>query len=130
MKMRTPNHREIASTDRNSNYYGRSLRMKDNRVKSTIRRHALAKFRRHSSSIFDECAVDALTKEDLLILWKKSEIELQTQLNRVSLQNVQLKRLLRIAEDTGHVIAENAETCDQEEEVFQNTRLWLCICYS
>ncbi|KAK3089927.1 hypothetical protein FSP39_007693 [Pinctada imbricata] len=121
----SPRHRQLASTDRNSNYYGRSLKMKDNRVKSTIRRHALAKFRRHSSSIFDECAVEALSKEDLLILWKKSEIDLQTRLNRVSLQNVQLKKLLRIAEDTGHVIKNESEDAkdDDDEDVFQVSRL-------
>ncbi|OWF44758.1 glutamate receptor ionotropic, NMDA 3A-like [Mizuhopecten yessoensis] len=82
----------------NVNYYKHSLKMKDNRVKSTIRRHAIAKFRRQSSSVLDECAVDALTKEDLMVLWKRSEIELQTKLNRVTLQNAHLKKLLRMVD--------------------------------
>lgn len=81
-------------------YYRSALKMKDNRVKSTIRRHAIAKYRRHSSSMFDGCAIDALNKEDLLVMWKKSEIELQTKLNRVTLQNAHLKRLLRIVKDS------------------------------
>ncbi|XP_060076624.1 glutamate receptor ionotropic, NMDA 3A-like [Ylistrum balloti] len=82
----------------NVNYYKHSLKMKDNRVKSTIRRHAIAKFRRQSSSVLDECAVDALTKEDLMVLWKRSEIELQTKLNKVTLQNAHLKKLLRMVD--------------------------------
>lgn len=76
-------------------FYGRS--MKDNRLKSSIRKHAMAT-RRHSESVFDDCAVDALSKEDLMVLWKKSEIELQTSLNRVTQENAHLKRLLRVVE--------------------------------
>ena len=76
-------------------YAGRSL--KDNRLKSSLRKHAMAT-RRHSESVFDDCAVDALSKEDLMVLWKKSEIELQTSLNRVTQENTHLKRLLRVVQ--------------------------------
>jgi hypothetical protein len=48
--------------------------------------------------VFDDCAVDVLSKEDLMVLWKKSEIELQTSLNRVTQENAHLKRLLRVVE--------------------------------
>ncbi|XP_033737362.1 glutamate receptor ionotropic, NMDA 3A-like [Pecten maximus] len=97
----------------NVNYYKHSLKMKDNRVKSTIRRHAIAKFRRQSSSVLDECAVDALSKEDLMVLWKRSEIELQTKLNRVTLQNAHLKKLLRMV-DKRRASKGNEEDLDSE----------------
>ncbi|XP_062582456.1 uncharacterized protein LOC134244210 [Saccostrea cucullata] len=84
-----------ANIGRAFTFYGKSL--KDNRLKSSIRSHAMAT-RRHSESAFDDCAVDALSKEDLLVLWKKSEIELQTSLNRVTQENAHLKRLLRVVE--------------------------------
>lgn len=84
-----------ANLGRAFTFYGRS--MKDNRLKSSIRKHAMAT-RRHSESVFDDCAVDALSKEDLMVLWKKSEIELQTSLNRVTQENAHLKRLLRVVE--------------------------------
>jgi len=86
------------STSKQRSYYSSSVRLKDNRVKSTIRRHALAQFKRHSTTVFDECAVEALSKEDLLVLWKRSEIELQTKLNKLQSQNNHLKCLLQIAD--------------------------------
>lgn len=86
------------STSKQRSYYSSSVRLKDNRVKSTIRRHALAQFKRHSTTVFDECAVEALSKEDLLVLWKRSEIELQTNLNKLQSQNNHLKCLLQIAD--------------------------------
>lgn len=38
----------------------------------------------------DECTLEALSKEDLVILWKKSELELQTKLNDVMNRNKRL----------------------------------------
>ena len=105
-----------------SNYYKHSLKMKDNRVKSTIRRHAIAKFRKHSSSVFDECAVDALTKEDLLVLWKRSEIELQTKLNKVTLQNAHLKRLLRMV-DNKHRATIHSDSAEEPDSDLICTKL-------
>ncbi|XP_061192543.1 glutamate receptor ionotropic, NMDA 1-like [Saccostrea echinata] len=92
-----------ANIGRAFTFYGKSL--KDNRLKSSIRSHAMAT-RRHSESAFDDCAVDALSKEDLMVLWKKSEIELQTSLNRVTQENTHLKRLLRVVEVSENVPGE------------------------
>lgn len=72
--------------------------VKDNRLKSSIRHHAMASVPSHSSARVDACAVEALSKEDLLVLWKRSEIELQTKLNRMLHQNRHLQQLVRIAE--------------------------------
>lgn len=72
--------------------------VKDNRLKSSIRHHAMASVSSHSSASVDACAVEALSKEDLLVLWKRSEIELQTKLNRMLHQNRHLQQLVSIAE--------------------------------
>lgn len=95
-----------ANLGRAFTYYGKS--MKDNRLKSSIRKIAMAT-RRHSESVFDDCAVDALSKEDLMVLWKKSEIELQTSLNRVTQENAHLKRLLRVVEVSEKAPQEEAQ---------------------
>ncbi|XP_050401989.2 glutamate receptor ionotropic, NMDA 3A [Patella vulgata] len=72
-------------------YFKRNLKMKDNRVKSTIRRHALSGYQSQIPvDYLDECTIDALSKEDLLILWKKSEIEMQRRLNEVKVRNRRL----------------------------------------
>lgn len=93
-----PQPNKLTSSSKSKCYYSSSVKLKDNRVKSTIRRHALAQFKRHSTTVFDECAVEALSKEDLLVLWKRSEIELQTKLNKLQSQNNHLKCLLAIVE--------------------------------
>ncbi|CAG2212005.1 GRIN3A [Mytilus edulis] len=93
-----PQPNKPTSSSKSKCYYSSSVKLKDNRVKSTIRRHALAQFKRHSTTVFDECAVEALSKEDLLVLWKRSEIELQTKLNKLQSQNNHLKCLLAIVE--------------------------------
>lgn len=98
------------SAQKSKCYYSSSVRLKDNRVKSTIRRHALAQFKRHSTSVFDECAVEALSKEDLLVLWKRSEIELQTKLNKLQSQNNHLKCLLAIVESDGQEITSRSNS--------------------
>lgn len=78
-----------------SEYYKRSLRMKDNRVKSTIRRHALRGVRPLlPATMIDECTIEALSKEDLLVMWKSSEIELQKRLGEVMIQKEKLKKLI------------------------------------
>ncbi|XP_053395629.1 uncharacterized protein LOC123525120 [Mercenaria mercenaria] len=76
-----------------------SLNLKDNRLKSDIRNHAMAQTERRRSMAFDQGAVEALSKEDLLILWKRSEIDLQTRLNRMLHQNSHLRRLVHLAEE-------------------------------
>lgn len=58
--------------------------LQDNRVKSTLRRHAMSGQQNQLSADFiDEYTLDALSKEDVLILWKKSEIELESRLQEV-----------------------------------------------
>jgi hypothetical protein len=83
-------------TDRNKRM---NLNIKDNRLKSNIRSHAMAATDRRRSMAFDQGAVEALSKEDLLVLWKRSEIDLQTRLNRMLHQNSHLRRLVQLAED-------------------------------
>lgn len=73
--------------------------IKDNRFKSSLRNHAMANIEHSQSSRVDCCAVEALSKEDLLVLWKRSEIELQTKLNRMLHQNKHLQQLVNIAEE-------------------------------
>ena len=66
-------------------------KLQDNRVKSTLRRHALSGYQSQVPADFlDECTLEALSKEDLLVLWKKSELELQTRLNDVLNRNKRL----------------------------------------
>lgn len=63
----------------------------DNRVKSTLRKHAMSGFQSQLPvDYLDECTLEALSKEDLVILWKKSELELQTKLNDVLNRNKRL----------------------------------------
>lgn len=65
--------------------------VQDNRVKSTLRRHALSGYQSQMPvEYLDECTLEALSKEDLVILWKKSELELQTKLNDVMNRNKRL----------------------------------------
>ena len=82
-----------------------NVNLKDNRVKSSIRHHAMA-YRRGPSFSMDESAVEALSKEDLLVLWKRSEIELQTKLNRILHQNTHLRRLVNIVEENASNLQE------------------------
>lgn len=91
--------------------------LKNNQIKSSLRQDAMADMNLEMPQSFQQCAVGALSKEDLLVLWKRSEIELQTKLNRVLLQNDHMKRLLYKPEnernaDTRdcHVFNENKET--------------------
>ncbi|GAB1608404.1 glutamate receptor ionotropic, NMDA 3A-like [Argonauta hians] len=87
-----------------SEYYKRSLKMKDNRVKSTIRHHALRGVRPLlPASMIDECTIEALSKEDLLVMWKSSEIELQKKLGEVIEQKEKLKRLIEQHSDQTEV---------------------------
>ena len=80
---------------------------KDNRFKSSIRRHAMADPSLTNS--LDEHAVESLSKEDLLVLWKRSEIELQTKLNRIMSQNNHLRQMINIIEATDTDIPETME---------------------
>lgn len=75
-----------------------NMNVKDNRLKSSIRNHARASINRCRTSVFDMSAVEALSKEDLLVLWKRSEIEFQTRLNRMLHQNQHLQHLVHIVE--------------------------------
>lgn len=60
-------------------------------MKSTLRRHALSGYQSQMPvEYLDECTLEALSKEDLVILWKKSELELQTKLNDVMNRNKRL----------------------------------------
>ncbi|XP_070196560.1 uncharacterized protein [Littorina saxatilis] len=85
------NARSRSQDYQNWDYFQKNLKLKDNRVKSTLRRHALSGYQSQVPADFlDECTVEALSKEDLLILWKKSELELQTKLNDVVGRNRRL----------------------------------------
>ena len=65
--------------------------LQDNRVKSTLRRHALSGYQSQvPADYLDDCTLEALSKEDLLILWKKSELELQSKLRDVLNRNKRL----------------------------------------
>ena len=94
---------------------------KDNRLKSSIRRHAMAED--HFSNSLDDHAVESLSKEDLLVLWKRSEIELQTKLNRIISQNNQLRQLIAIAEAAECCLQEQARTEDATDESIKITKL-------
>ena len=102
------------------------LDLKDNRLKSNLRHHAMASFSRRSS-MFDECAVEALSKEDLLVLWKRSEIELQTKLNRMLHQNSHLRQLVHVVEEHKNKTQSQNNTTSSnkttEETCFISTRL-------
>lgn len=91
-----------------------SLNLKDNRLKSDLRNHAMATTERRRSMAFDQSAVEALSKEDLLVLWKRSEIELQTRLNKMLLQNNHLRRLVHIVEE--HQRKTDSERTKQDNE--------------
>ena len=81
---------------------------KDNRFKSSIRRHAMADPSSLTNSL-DEHAVESLSKEDLLVLWKRSEIELQTKLNRIISQNNHLRQMISIVEAIDDSVQESTE---------------------
>lgn len=111
-----------------------NLALKDNRVKSSLRDHAMSTVERRSHSMaFDKGAVEALSKEDLLVLWKRSEIELQTRLNRTLHQNNHLRQLVHIAEvfhgqdsegaSLREISNEMQSTVNQEIDNFTVTRL-------
>lgn len=63
----------------------------------------------------DECTLEALSKEDLVILWKKSELELQTKLNDV------MNRNKRLAMAIDYLTKQ--EFNDVSEEVWRNFAL-------
>ncbi|KAL3868322.1 hypothetical protein ACJMK2_041139 [Sinanodonta woodiana] len=83
---------------RGNDYFSRNIEMKDNRVKSTIRRHTMTDFHVSSSAGLDKCAFEALSKADILVLWKQSEIELQTQLNQIEAQNKYMRQIIKLQE--------------------------------
>ncbi|KAK7495078.1 hypothetical protein BaRGS_00013718 [Batillaria attramentaria] len=85
------NARSRSQDYRDWDYFQRNLKLKDNRVKSTLRRHALSGYQSQlPADYLDDCTLEALSKEDLLILWKKSELELQTKLNDILGRNKRL----------------------------------------
>ncbi|KAL8577412.1 hypothetical protein ACOMHN_021592 [Nucella lapillus] len=85
------NVRSRSQDFQNRDYFQRNLRLKDNRVKSTIRRHALSGYQSQlPSDCLDDCTLEALSKEDLLLLWKRSELELQYRLQDVVTRNRRL----------------------------------------
>ena len=101
---------------------GNSQAYKDNRFKSSLRRHAMSGS--HCSNSLDACAVESLSKEDLLILWKRAEIELQTKLNRIISQNNHLRRMIDIAEEADSRRSSLQENVDENnEDCFKVTKL-------
>ncbi|KAK3577736.1 hypothetical protein CHS0354_005828 [Potamilus streckersoni] len=77
-------------------YFSRNIELKDNRVKSTIRRHTMTGFHLSSSAALDKCAVEALSKADILVLWKQSEIELKTRLYQIEAQNRYMLHIIKL----------------------------------
>ncbi|KAK6990621.1 glutamate receptor ionotropic NMDA 2B [Biomphalaria glabrata] len=72
-------------------YFQRNLKLKDNRVKSTLRQHAMSGYQSHlPADLIDDCTLEALSKEDVLILWRKSEIDLESRLQEVLAKNRRL----------------------------------------
>lgn len=71
------------------------LDIKDNRVKSTLRRHAARRLcSRIPAALMDQSTLDSLSKEDLLLMWKASEIEIYKKLDEVFKQTDRLKQTL------------------------------------
>ncbi|XP_052777127.1 glutamate receptor ionotropic, NMDA 3A-like [Mya arenaria] len=106
------------------------LEMKDNRVKSNLRHHAMASFERRASYQLDASAVEALSKEDLLVLWKTSEIELQTKLNRLLQRNNHLRNLVDLVQAQQHApravqseCADDTSSADDIQPFIITTRL-------
>ncbi|KAL4236945.1 hypothetical protein ACF0H5_005331 [Mactra antiquata] len=95
-----------------------TLALKNNRFKSNLRDHAMSTVERQSHSMaLDKSAVEALSKEDLLVLWKRSEIELQTRLNHTLHQNNHLRQLVHIAEVfSGQDSSSNVEDRDTSQD--------------
>ncbi|XP_071119243.1 glutamate receptor ionotropic, NMDA 3A-like [Haliotis cracherodii] len=80
--------RSISHEYQTGDYFQRNLKLKDNRVKSTLRRHAMSGYQAHVPvDYLDECTIESLSKEDLLLLWKKSELELQRRLREIQTRN-------------------------------------------
>ncbi|XP_052777930.1 glutamate receptor ionotropic, NMDA 2B-like [Mya arenaria] len=73
--------------------------LKDNRIKSSLRYHTMASIERRPSHRLDASAFETLSKEDLLVLWKRSEIELQTKLNRILHHNNHLRNIVELIEE-------------------------------
>lgn len=96
-----------------------SHKCKDNRYKSSLRRHAMAG--PPLSNSLDDHAVESLSKEDLLVLWKRSEIELQTKLNRIISQNNHLRQMINIVEAAECELRETAE--ETTEDFIKVTKL-------
>ncbi|RUS86619.1 hypothetical protein EGW08_005635 [Elysia chlorotica] len=60
-------------------------------VKWTLRSHAMSGYQSQLPvDYIDECTLEALSKEDLLILWKKSELDLESRLHEVLARNRRL----------------------------------------
>ncbi|GFN73666.1 glutamate receptor ionotropic, nmda 3a [Plakobranchus ocellatus] len=72
-------------------YFKRNLRLKDNRVKSTLRHHAMSGYQSQIPvDYIDDCTLEALSKEDVLLLWRKSELDLESRLHEVLARNRRL----------------------------------------
>ena len=93
---------------KSKSFQGTGHNCKDNRFKSSIRKHAMADPSSLTHSL-DEHAVESLSKEDLLVLWKRSEIELQTKLNRIISQNNHLRQMISIVEAVDDDVQETTE---------------------
>ncbi|XP_064607353.1 uncharacterized protein LOC135471873 [Liolophura sinensis] len=77
------------------NVYKKPWDMKDNRNKSRIRRNTLEYLcRAFSVDLIDSFTLDSLSKSDLLVLWKASEINLRRQLSEMALQKESLLMLV------------------------------------
>ena len=105
------------SLDKYSQKHGHTFNMKDNRLKSSIRHHAMATIESDVPCRPSTCAVEALSKEDLLVLWKRSEIELQTKLNRMLHQNKHLQQLVEFAEECQKNGEEQEVVLENESDV-------------
>ena len=117
---KSDNHKPILRHHINGQSDGNSPAYKDNRFKSSLRRHAMSGS--HCSNTLDDSAVETLSKEDLLILWKRAEIELQTKLNRIISQNNHLRRMIDIAEEADSVSNDRLDNT-QRRESFKVTKL-------
>ncbi|GFR79493.1 glutamate [NMDA] receptor subunit 3A [Elysia marginata] len=72
-------------------YFRRNLCLKDNRVKSGLRTPSMSGHHSHLAvDHIDKCTLEALSKEDVLILWKRSEFDLESRLHEVLARNRRL----------------------------------------
>ena len=113
-EIQTPRCRKCS--DQSAGGSRRSVYMKDNRLKSNIREHTMRSVSRRMSHRLDDSTVEALSKEDLLVLWKRSEIELQTKLNRILHQNSHLRHLIDMSQESEPV----TQTGSDVDEITDN----------